>query len=81
MKTFKNSTIYQIYIKSFQDSNNDGIGDINGITSHLDYLKDLGIDYYGLHHFLALHNAIMAMMYPTIGTLIHYSEQWKMSSI
>lgn len=45
MKTFKNSTIYQIYIKSFQDSNNDGIGDINGITSHLDYLKDLGIDY------------------------------------
>lgn len=45
MKNFKNSTIYQIYIKSFQDSNNDGIGDINGITSRLDYLKDLGIDY------------------------------------
>lgn len=45
MKNFKNSTIYQIYIKSFQDSNNDGIGDINGITSRLDYLKNLGIDY------------------------------------
>lgn len=35
---------YQIYPKSFKDSNNDGIGDLNGITSKLDYLKNLGID-------------------------------------
>lgn len=42
---YKNSTIYQIYIKSFQDSDGDGIGDINGITMRLDYLKDLGVDY------------------------------------
>lgn len=35
---------YQIYIPSFKDSNNDGIGDINGIISSLDYLKDLAID-------------------------------------
>lgn len=35
--------VYQIYPKSFMDSNNDGIGDINGIRSKLDYLKDLGI--------------------------------------
>lgn len=35
---------YEIFVRSFADSNHDGIGDINGITSKLDYLKDLGID-------------------------------------
>ncbi|MCR8744856.1 alpha-glucosidase [Romboutsia lituseburensis] len=39
-----NSVVYQIYPRSFIDSNNDGIGDLNGITSKLDYLKELGID-------------------------------------
>jgi len=34
----------RIYPRSFQDSNGDGVGDINGITSRLDYLRDLGID-------------------------------------
>ena len=41
---WKNSVVYQIYPRSFQDSNNDGIGDIPGIISRLDILKDLGID-------------------------------------
>lgn len=41
---WKESVIYQIYPRSFMDSNNDGIGDLKGITSRLDYLKDLGID-------------------------------------
>ena len=41
---WKKSVIYQIYPRSFADSNGDGIGDINGITAHLDYLKDLGVD-------------------------------------
>ncbi|MCQ4970727.1 glycoside hydrolase family 13 protein [Lactococcus lactis] len=43
-KWWKNAVIYQIYPKSFKDSNNDGIGDINGIRSKLPYLKELGID-------------------------------------
>ena len=43
-KWFRKSVIYQIYPKSFMDSNNDGIGDIKGIISKLDYLKFLGID-------------------------------------
>lgn len=42
---FRNSTVYQIYIKSFCDSNGDGIGDLNGIRSKLPYLKSLGIKY------------------------------------
>lgn len=44
MKDFKKSTIYQIYPKSFNDSNGDGIGDLRGIIAKLDYLKELGID-------------------------------------
>lgn len=41
---WKDATVYQIYPSSFQDSNGDGVGDIPGITSRLDYLKDLGVD-------------------------------------
>ena len=43
-KWWKELIAYQIYTKSFMDSNGDGIGDIQGIISKLDYLKDLGID-------------------------------------
>ncbi|MFM1581194.1 alpha,alpha-phosphotrehalase [Helcococcus bovis] len=41
---FKDKVVYQIYIKSFQDSNGDGIGDLNGITQRLPQLSELGID-------------------------------------
>ena len=41
---WKEAVIYQIYPRSFADSNGDGIGDLNGITEHLPYLKELGID-------------------------------------
>lgn len=41
---WKESVVYQIYPRSFCDSNGDGIGDLNGILSKLDYLKELGID-------------------------------------
>ena len=41
---WKEAVVYQIYPRSFYDSNGDGIGDLNGITSKLDYLKELGID-------------------------------------
>ncbi|WP_304941821.1 glycoside hydrolase family 13 protein [Vallitalea guaymasensis] len=41
---WKNSVVYQIYPRSFQDSNGDGIGDLQGIIDRLDYLEELGID-------------------------------------
>ncbi|HUO97566.1 MAG TPA: alpha-amylase family glycosyl hydrolase, partial [Rhizomicrobium sp.] len=41
---WKGAIIYEIYPRSFQDSNGDGIGDLNGITSRLDYIKSLHVD-------------------------------------
>ena len=41
---YKEGVVYQIYPRSFKDSNNDGIGDLKGIVEKLDYLKVLGID-------------------------------------
>ena len=41
---WKNAVVYQIYPKSFQDSNHDGIGALQGIISRLDYLQKLGGD-------------------------------------
>jgi alpha-glucosidase len=41
---WQNAVFYEIYPRSFADSNNNGMGDLNGITAKLDYLKDLGID-------------------------------------
>ena len=43
-KWWHDKVVYQIYPKSFYDTNQDGIGDIPGITAKLDYLKDLGVD-------------------------------------
>lgn len=52
MTDFKNKVIYQIYPKSFKDTNHDGIGDLKGITQSLDYLNDLGVDYLWLTPFV-----------------------------
>jgi len=41
---WKEAVVYQVYPRSFKDTNNDGVGDINGIISNLDYLKQLGVD-------------------------------------
>lgn len=45
MADFKDKVVYQIYPKSFRDSNGDGLGDIKGIIEKLDYLEALGVDY------------------------------------
>jgi oligo-1,6-glucosidase len=43
-KWWKETAVYQIYPRSFQDSNGDGVGDLRGIINRLDYLKNLGIE-------------------------------------
>ena len=43
MNWYDQAIIYQIYPKSFQDTNDDGIGDIQGIIKHLSYIKDMGL--------------------------------------
>ena len=53
MGHFKDSTVYQIYTKSFQDTTGNGLGDIRGVISRLDYLKELGIDYIWLTPFFS----------------------------
>lgn len=51
MQDFKKSVVYQIYPKSFLDTNCDGLGELRGVTSKLDYLKELGVDYIWLTPF------------------------------
>ncbi|MEI9971240.1 MAG: alpha-glucosidase [Ignavibacteriota bacterium] len=41
---WKSAVLYEVYPRSFDDTNGDGLGDLNGITAHLDYLQDLGVD-------------------------------------
>ena len=51
MKDFRKSCVYQIYPKSFRDTTGNGVGDLNGVTEKLDYLKKLGVDYLWLTPF------------------------------
>ena len=77
MGNFKDKVVYQIYPRSFMDTNNDGIGDLKGIISKLDYLKELGIDYIWLNPIFPSHKPIMGMMFLIIVPLIQRLEQWK----
>lgn len=45
MADFRKSTVYQIYLKSFNDTDGDGLGDLRGVTAKLDYIAELGVDY------------------------------------
>ena len=51
MEALKDKVVYQIYPKSFYDTNGDGLGDLKGVTAKLDYLADLGVDYLWLTPF------------------------------
>lgn len=51
MADFSSKTVYQIYPKSFRDTDGDGLGDLRGVIEKLDYLQDLGVDYLWLTPF------------------------------
>ncbi len=56
-KWWKEAVVYQIYPRSFKDSDGDGIGDLNGIIQKLDYVKSLGVDVIWLNPIYASPNA------------------------
>lgn len=57
---WQNAVVYQVYPRSFQDSNGDGIGDLNGIREHLTYIRDLGATVIWLNPVYATPNATTA---------------------
>lgn len=61
--------VYQIYPRSFNDSNGDGIGDLQGIIEKLDYLKELGIAQFGCLRSINHLMTIMVMIFPTMKRL------------
>src|ERR1700761_4288358 len=78
---YKDAIIYQLHVRTFSDSNNDGIGDFPGLMQKLDYLQDLGIDALWLMPFfpsplrddgydIADYNSV----HPSYGTLDNFKE-------
>ena len=73
---WQEAAVYQIYPRSFQDSNNDGIGDLQGIISRLDYIKNLGVDVIWLCPVYQSPIMIMVMILVIIRILWMILEQW-----
>jgi len=78
---WQHAVIYEIYPRSFQDSNGDGIGDLKGVTQRLDYLKELGVDALWLTPFFPSPNADFGYdvsdytdVSPEYGTLADWDE-------
>ena len=69
-KWWKNAIIYQIYPRTFCDSNGDNIGDIPGIISKLHYLKELGVDVIALGPIFPSHVMTVVMIHQISGRLI-----------
>ena len=76
-KWWHNAVVYQVYPKSFMDSNGDGIGDLPGITSKLDYLAKLGITAIWLSPVMTVLWMIMAMILLIIKRLLLFSGPWR----
>lgn len=73
-KWWHEKAAYQIYPKSFCDTNGDGIGDLKGVISKLDYLKDLGVDIIWLSPIYCSPLADQDTIFPTITISTRDSE-------
>ena len=74
-KWWHDKVAYQIYPKSFLDTNGDGIGDLRGIISKLDYLKELGIDIIWLSPIYK--SPFVDQTFPTTTRSRRNSERWR----
>lgn len=78
---WKKAVVYQIYPRSFQDSNGDGIGDIPGMIQRLPYLQKLGIDCIWLSPVCKSPQVITDMIFQIIRMLIKCSAVWRIWSV
>ena len=76
-KWWKESVVYQIYPKSFKDSNGDGVGDIRGIIQKLDYLKELGVNVLWISPMLNHLRTIMVMIFLITVEFMKNMELWR----
>ncbi len=70
---WQEAVVYQVYPRSFQDSNKDGIGDLDGVRQRLDYIKKLGVDVIWLNPIYRSPNSA------TIRQLCPISVPWRIS--
>ncbi len=73
---WRGATLYQIYPRNLVDSDGDGIGDLRGVTSKLDYVSELGVDGIWLSRFFPHPSVILAMTSVTIAPLIPCLAPW-----
>lgn len=78
---WKESVVYQIYPKSFKDSNGDGIGDIRGIIEKLDYLKELGVNVLWISPMLESPQDDNAMIFLITERSIKITEPWRIMKL
>ena len=77
---WQTGVIYQIYPRSFQDTNGDGIGDLRGITQRLSYLVELGVGAIWLSPIFSSPRQTSVMTFQTIPTLTRCSGPWTTST-
>lgn len=71
---WKDASVYQIWPASYKDSNGDGVGDIPGIISTLNYVKSLGTDVIWLSQCMTLHRMTWVTIFPTMKRSIQNTE-------
>jgi hypothetical protein len=76
---YKRAIIYQAHVRTFFDSNGEGVGDFQGLDQKMAYLEELGINAVWLMLFFHSRYAMMAMILPTTSRYIPVTALWRIS--